>query len=148
MRKVIYPATVCLLALLLGCPAVEVNNDAEAPADGVLVHVTAGPENPHRLLMALQMAAIMSKDRPVAVYMDIDAVKAVAKGGPDLEMEPFPSAFTQLAVLSERDVPVMACPGCLAVAGIPPDSLMDGIMVADKEKFFSFTDGRIVTLDY
>jgi hypothetical protein len=42
----------------------------------------------------------------------------------------------------------MACPGCLKAAGKSPEDLAPGIEVADKERFFSFTKGRIITLDY
>jgi hypothetical protein len=42
----------------------------------------------------------------------------------------------------------MACPGCLKAAGKSPADLAPGILVADKARFFSFTKGRILTLDY
>jgi hypothetical protein len=60
----------------------------------------------------------------------------------------FPSLKTQIGNLVEKKVPLMACPGCLKVAGKTPEDLANGIRVADKKAFFSFTKGRIVTLDY
>lgn len=42
----------------------------------------------------------------------------------------------------------MACPGCFAAAGKSAADLASGIQVADTQKFFSFTNGRILTLDY
>jgi hypothetical protein len=42
----------------------------------------------------------------------------------------------------------MACPGCLKNAGKTPEDLRPGITVADKDKFFNFTKGRILTLNY
>jgi hypothetical protein len=42
----------------------------------------------------------------------------------------------------------MACPGCLKAAGKTPADLAAGIQVANKDKFFSFTSGRVITLDY
>jgi hypothetical protein len=42
----------------------------------------------------------------------------------------------------------MACPGCLKAAGKSPADLAPGILVADKARFFSFTKGRILALDY
>jgi hypothetical protein len=42
----------------------------------------------------------------------------------------------------------MDCPTCLAVAKKKPSDLIEGIQVANKEVFFSFTKGRILTLDY
>ena len=43
---------------------------------------------------------------------------------------------------------VYACPTCLKIAGFNPEDLMDGVLVAQKDKFFNFTKGRIITLDY
>lgn len=48
----------------------------------------------------------------------------------------------------KKGIDIMACPGCLKAAGKSADDLMEGVMVADKEKFFNFTDGRILTIDY
>jgi hypothetical protein len=42
----------------------------------------------------------------------------------------------------------MACPGCLKSAGKTADDLMPGVAIADKKQFFSFTKGRILSLDY
>ena len=148
MIKELISVSIIFLVLLSGCNTTDGDTAGETTQDGVLIHITSGSDNPHRVLMVLQMAAKMSDDKAVAIYMDIEAVKLFVKGASDIEMEPFPSAFTQLSVLAEKGVAVMACPGCLAVAGISPDSLMDGVMVAEKEKFFDFADGRIITLDY
>jgi hypothetical protein len=68
--------------------------------DGVFIHISHGADDPHRLLMALNMANMMSG------------------------------------------------PGCLKVAGKTGADLAPGVQVADKAKFFSFTSGRIITLDY
>lgn len=45
-------------------------------------------------------------------------------------------------------VTLMACPGCLKAAGKSVGDLAPGVKVAEKEAFFSFTRGRILTLDY
>ncbi len=42
----------------------------------------------------------------------------------------------------------MACPGCHEAAGKSEADLIDGVVLADAEPFFSFTDGRILLLDY
>jgi predicted peroxiredoxin len=118
------------------------------PSDGVFVHITAGPDDPHRVLMALQMAVLMSDSLPVAVYCDIDAVNVVTKEAPDLAFSHFPSSHSQIEKLVAAGVPVMACPGCLKAAGKSADDLMPGVQVADRAIFLSFTDGRILTLDY
>ncbi len=121
---------------------------APPPRDGVFIHVSAGPEDPHRVLMALRMAELMAADRDVLVYFDIKGIEVVLADAPDLEYAEFPPSSSQLAKLTEKGVPLYACPGCLAAAGKTTEDLADGIRVADKDAFFGFTEGRILTLDY
>ena len=147
MRWTIILIAVVLAALLACQNGITVDDDA-AVKDGVFVHIKAGPEDAHSVLMALQMAYMMSEDRDVAVYMDIKAVHVFVKDAPDLALEPFPSARTILDTLLVREVPVMVCPGCMKVANLELEDLLDGIMLANKEAFFNFTEGRILTLDY
>jgi len=90
----------------------------------------------------------MAMDKDVLVYMDIDAVNLLVKGAEDLTHEGFESLQTYIRQLNEKGVGVYACPTCLKVAGYTPEDLMEGIMPAQKDKFFNFTQGRIITLDY
>jgi predicted peroxiredoxin len=121
---------------------------ASRPRDGVFIHISHGEEAPHRVLMALSMAGIMAEDRDVAVYFDITGVGVVLEDAADLKYKHFTSSKGQLAKLRDMDVVLMACPGCLKAAGKTPDDLAPGVQVADKDKFFAFTRGRILTLDY
>lgn len=133
------------LAVLIGVPA---SAAAAETRDGVFIHISHGSDDPHRLLMALNMANIMAEDHPVLVYIDIKGVNAVLKDSPDVRFAHFPSFKTALAALIQKGVTIMACPGCLKAAGKSPADLAPGIQVADKAKFFSFTSGRILSLDY
>lgn len=136
------PAVLALLAFAApGCAAAETR-------DGVFIHISHGPDDPHRLLMALNMANMMAADHPVLVYFDIKGVEAVLRDSADVRFAHFPSLKTQLSELLRKGVTIMACPGCLKAAGKSPADLAPGIQVADKAKFFSFTSGRILTLDY
>jgi predicted peroxiredoxin len=121
---------------------------AIAPRDGVFLHISHGPEDPHRVLMALRMAEIMVADHDVLVYFDITGIEAVLADAPDLEMAPFGSSRETIAALVEGGVSVFACPSCLEAAGKTADDLMPGVRIADKNAFFNFTEGRILTLDY
>jgi predicted peroxiredoxin len=120
----------------------------EAVRDGVFVHITHSHDNPHRLLMALNMAYMMADDHDVLVYFDIEGVHAVLADAEDVTFSHFPSLHTQIPRLIEKGVTLMACPGCLLVLEKTADDLADGVQAADKTRFFSFTDGRILTLDY
>jgi len=116
--------------------------------DGVFIHLSHGINDPHRVLMALRMAEIMSEEKDVLVYFDIQAIEVVLKNALDVQFKEFPSAKAQLKKLADRKVTLMACPGCLSAAGKTPADLAPGIQVADKKAFFTFTKGRILSLDY
>jgi intracellular sulfur oxidation DsrE/DsrF family protein len=118
------------------------------PRDGVFLHVSHGVDKPQRVLMALNMAVIMAESRDVLVYFDIKGIEVVLQDAPDLSFSHFPSSKAQLQKLIDMGIGVYACPGCLKAAGKTPADLMPGVKVADKDAFFSFTKGRILTLDY
>jgi predicted peroxiredoxin len=139
----------CLVATTAVIGGVACVEDADDDArDGVLIHVSHGPDNPHRVLMALSMASMMAEDHDVLVYFDIQGVEVVLADAPDLAYAQFASSRAQIASLIEKGVPLMACPGCLQAAGKTAADLAPGIQVAERERFFSFTQGRILTLDY
>ena len=100
------------------------------------------------MLMALQMAQMMAEDRDVLVYLDIHGIEVVLAEAEDPSYSPFPTSQTQIAALLGAGVPIYARPGCLKAAGRTADDLAPGVQVADREAFFDFTDGRILTLDY
>lgn len=147
MRKLIVTILVCTLAVATGVSAADGPATTES-RDGLFIHISHGQDDPHRLLMALSMAAMMSEDRPVLVYFDITGVDAVLADAADVNYAHFAPLSQQLATLRERGVIMMACPGCLKAAGKGAGDLAAGVQVADKSRFFSFTTGRILTLDY
>jgi predicted peroxiredoxin len=141
-------AIIVVLFSVAGCCDGEPQAVVEPPKDGVFLHISSGSENPQRVLMALKMAELMASDKDVLVYFDIHGIEVVLNEAEDIAHTEFPSAKTQLAALMEIGVPLYACPGCLKAAGKTPDDLSDGIAVANKDAFFNFTEGRILTLDY
>ena len=116
--------------------------------DGVFIHISSGYDDPHRVLMALKMAAMMAMDEDVLIYVDIKGVDLLLKTSKDLKYKDFPTLYELLDQLVSKKVTVMACPTCLKVAGYAPEDLREGIIVAEKDKFFNFTKGKIVTIDY
>lgn len=120
----------------------------EPVKDGIFVHITSAYENPHKVLMPLKMASMMAKDRDVLVYLDIEAVKFVVKDAKDIEYADFESAHTYIKKIKELGGTIMACPTCLKLAGYKPEDLREGVEIANKDRFFNFTKGRILTIDY
>ncbi len=145
--------TACLVGIgaLIGVVAIGLVRETQAVAagsarDGVFIHIA--DDDAHAILMGLKMAQIMCEDKDVLVYVDVEAIPAVLKGSQDLKKAPFDSSHTAIRKLLDSGVTIMACPGCLKAAGKTADQLMPGIKVANKDAFFNFTKGRILSLDY
>lgn len=144
-----------IVAFTVGCVNVETDENlaidgtvVKAENTGVFIHISSGSDNAHKALMGLKMATVMAEDKDVAVYLDIKGIELVTKGNESVTFNTFPPSDEMLKQLLESGVPVMACPGCMMALGVTEDMLMDGVIVADKETFFNFTEGRILTLDY
>ncbi len=136
-----------LLSLAFTFGAADTQADASV-RDGAFIHISHGIDSPHRLLMALNMARMMAADHDVLIYFDIEGIDAVVQDAPDVSYAHFRSLHEQLAALKEKGVILMACPGCLQAAGKTPADLAEGIQLADRKQFFSFTKGRILSLTY
>ncbi len=158
MKKILF--IVMVFALIVSCNSKPASDEhasmmkmdtccvVDSLRDGVFIHITESYNDPHRVLMPLKMATMMAMDKKVLVYMDIKAVELLVKNAKDLTYADFESAHTYIKRLAEMKVGVYACPTCLKVAGFKPEDLMDGVQIAQKDKFFNFTKGRIITLDY
>ena len=116
--------------------------------DGVFIHLSSGSENPHKVLMALTMELKMSEDHDVYVYLDIEAVNLVLTSAKSIEFPKFEASKILISKLIDKNVAISVCPLCLEVYNHTKFDLMKGIKPADKNDFFSFTNGRILTLDY
>jgi predicted peroxiredoxin len=121
---------------------------AVAPRDGVFYHISSGSENPHRVVMALKQAVMMAEDKDVLVYFDIKGIEVVLNDAIDISYPTFPSSKESLKLLIDKGVTIFACPSCLKAAGKSEADLMPGVVLAQKDQFFNFTKGRILTIDY
>jgi predicted peroxiredoxin len=152
MKKAVF----ILLAVLISNSCIRVNNNpvpefsmsSLIEKEGLFIHVKQGADNPHEVLMALSMASKFAADHDVLMYFDIDGIEMVTKNAPNLQMEPFGSSDDLFDSLANAGVTLFACPGCMAVYGVKVEELRNGFKVADKEQFFKFTDGRILSIDY
>jgi len=147
MKNTVVTLLGLILLVFTGCKDPQMETKP-VEKDGIFVHISHGSDDAHLLLMGLQMAVKMSENKDVLVYLDINAVNIAVKDAEDVTYEEFPSSKTQIKALLAKGVNVMVCPACLKAAGKTEADLMEGLKIADKEKFFSFTKGRILTLDY
>jgi predicted peroxiredoxin len=149
--KLVLIAPLASLVLLVSCQGTEEVEEKVTlvpEQEGVFVHISHGTAEPHRVLMGLRMANVMSSDKDVLVYFDVKGVEVVLKDAEEIVREPFESAQTQLKTLLQQGVEVYVCPSCLEAAGATPEQVIEGVQIANKDAFFGFTDGRILTIDY
>jgi predicted peroxiredoxin len=152
MKKVF----VLLLVPLLMSACIRVNTEAEPATvaepdpktDGAFIHISKGSDDAHDVLMAMMLADKFSTTNDVLVFFDKQGIEMVTKDAPNLEMDPFDASDDIFARLIDLDVTILACPACMKVAGVEETDLRAGVKVAEKEQFFDFTKGRILTLDY
>jgi predicted peroxiredoxin len=126
----------------------DTNVTTEKPTDGVFIHISKGSEDTHAVEMALMLADKFSTSHDVLVFFDKKGIEMVVEGAPNLEMDPFDGSDEVFERLLDHDVEILACPACLEAAGYSEDDLRRGVKIAEKERFFDFTEGRILSLDY
>jgi predicted peroxiredoxin len=140
-----------MLATVISCIRVDNSVPPEekpAPKDGAFIHISKGEAHAHDVLMALMLADKFSESHDVLVFFDIDGIEMVTKDAPNLVMDPFDPSDDIFKRLLSRDVTILACPACMKVSGIAEEDLREGIETAQKDMFFDFTEGRILSLDY
>jgi predicted peroxiredoxin len=98
--------------------------------------------------MALTLAEKMSENKDVLVFLDIKGVEVPLKNAKAIEFSEFESADILLNNLIKKGVMICVCPMCLKAANHQPEDLMEGVQIAEKEAFFNFTQGRILSLNY
>jgi len=122
--------------------------EADPPADGAFIHISKGAADTHDVLMALMLADKFSTSNDVLVFFDKDGIAMVTQDAPNLEMDPFDASDEIFKRLINNGATILACPACMKVSGVEESDLRAGVKLAEKEMFFEFTEGRILTLDY
>ena len=153
MRKTM--RTALLLAAAVGLGACQTHNamedDAIATGTGqtVVLNIVSGPDQPHPVTMALQLAGHALDDgRAVVLFFNVKAVDVPLKSLPaDLAYHDKPIAAL-LEKLIDRGATVLVCPHCMKAQGIDADDLVDGAEVADRLKLFRQIDAGAVVFTY
>ncbi len=150
-RRTVTAMALIVLAAFINLPgAVAQEGGQPAPRDGLLIHISHGVEDAHRVLMPLSLALKMSETMPVRLFFDIDGVTLLSKESENLTHEGFEKGSRELivALLASENATVHICPMCMKAAGMTSEDLLDGVEIANPETFTGFTTGRIVTLDW
>lgn len=150
MKKVL----ALLLIPILASACIRVNSEGEsyqepeAKTDGAFIHISKGAADTHDVLMALMLADKFSTSNDVLVFFDKEGIELVTQNAPNLAMDPFDASDDIFKRLIDNGATILACPACMKVSGVEEGELRKGVKLAEKEMFFDFTEGRILTLDY
>lgn len=126
----------------------ETFSEPEAKTDGAFIHISKGAADTHDVLMALMLADKFSSSNDVLVFFDKQGIELVTKEAPNLALDPFDSSDEIFKRLIDNGATILACPACMKVSGVEEGDLRAGVKLAEKEMFFDFTEGRILSLDY
>lgn len=143
-----------LLIPLLAAACIRVSSEGEsypeheAKTDGAFIHISKGAADTHDVLMALMLADKFSTSNDVLVFFDKEGIELLTRNAPNLEMDPFDASDDIFKRLIENGATILACPACMKVSGVEEGDLREGVKIAEKEMFFDFTEGRILSLDY
>jgi peroxiredoxin family protein len=99
------------------------------PARDFVVNLTS--DQPARAMMALELAAHAVADgRRVTVFLNVEAARLAAADAGDSDFQ------TLFQKVRDEGVSFLACPMCMQRFGVEPDTLADGVVVADRERLF------------
>ncbi len=115
-----------VLAMMLSLFLIPLQSDVMGQTkDGVFIHVSSGDEAPPKILMALKMANIMSEDKDVLLYFDINGVEAVLKNTDEIKCMAFDkTAKEYIEILRQKGITMYVCPTCLKKKSKTKDDLL------------------------
>lgn len=121
-------------------------------ADGqrpLLLNITAGFEDPHKVTMALQLAGHgLDSGRPVHLFFNVRGVAVVAEAkvpGAAFNDKPIDQL---LADAVDRGAKVWVCPHCAKAMGVERDGLIEGARFATAERLFNVIDEDAAVFSY
>lgn len=115
---------------------------------GAIVRITKNGMDPFTVCAGLKTAEELADKFAVVVYFDLRGVEVPLKASPDFEFAPYPKAKAQLKKLREKGVTMVVSRTALAAAWKKAEDLEAGISVTDPGEVMSFTDKKIVTLEF
>jgi predicted peroxiredoxin len=138
---------VALALLATGCGPVSAAREGKPVA---VVNLTAGPQQTHRVWMALRLAEhLVESGRAVIVFLNVDAAPlASRKLGEDVGLAGKPPLREMVAMLSKKGVTILVCPECAELTGVAEADLVPGAKMATRESLLGPLDDSAVVFSY
>ena len=121
---------------------------ASAPST-VFFNITSGPDDPHPVTMALQLAGhALDDNRSVVLFFNVRGVQIPTNGLSDTLAFGDRPIKEMLASLIERGADVQVCPHCMAALGVDTTDLIAGAQVTNREMLFSHLNANTTVFSY
>jgi len=136
--------------IVVACAA-PASSDGAVSSDPptMFFNITSGPDNPHPVTMALQLAGHSLDDgREVVLFFNVQGVhvptnelsETLAFGDEPIKM--------MLAGLIERGAHVHVCPHCMAALEVEEADLVEGAQVTTRESLFAHVHSNTTVFTY
>jgi predicted peroxiredoxin len=112
-------------------------------------NITSGPEDPHPVTMALQLAGhALDDERPVVLFFNVRGVHVPTVQLPDTTAFGDRPIKELLTGLVERGAEVHVCPHCMAALGVEATDLIEGAQVTNRDMLFAHLQGNTAVFTY
>lgn len=142
-------AMAIVVSTVVGCAQADTANTAASSASSMFFNITSGPENPHPVTMALQLAGhALDDNRSVVLFFNVRGVLIPTIQLPDTLAFGDRPIKEMLADLIERGVEVHVCPHCMSALEVDATDLIAGARVTNREMLFSNLMGNTAVFTY
>jgi len=126
------------------------NQDTDsANATPILFNITSGPDDPHPVTMALQLAGHALDDgRSVLLFFNVRGVRIPTTQLSDTLAFGDRPIKEMLVDLMARGAEVQVCPHCMAALGVEETDLIPGAVVTNRDLLFSHLHGNTAVFSY
>ncbi len=145
-------AIVLFAVVLAGCAQSGQSSGAASESDGptpIFFNITSGPEDPHPVTMALQLAGhALDDQRSVVLFFNVRGVHIPTGELSDTLAFGDRPIKEMLAGLIGRGAEVHVCPHCMSALGVEETDLIDGAQVTTRDLLFAHLQGNTAVFTY
>ncbi|MFC1639434.1 DsrE family protein [Gemmatimonadota bacterium] len=143
---------VFVTSVLAGCAQAGTagNPDTDsANAAPIFFNITSGPDDPHPVTMALQLAGhALDDNRSAVLFFNVRGVHIPTTQLPDTLAFGDRPIKEMLVSLMERGAEVHVCPHCMAALGVEAADLISGAQVTNRDMLFAHLNGNTAVFTY
>lgn len=135
--------------MAVGCAAPDASGTASSAPQPMFFNITSGPDDPHPVTMALQLAGHALDDgRDVLLFFNVRGVHIPTTQLSDTLAFGDRPIKELLADLMARGAEVHVCPHCMAALEVNETDLIEGAQVTTRDLLFAHLTGNTAVFTY